>query len=277
MRKHSEYGQSWAIAAALVDGPKTINEIAEHFRILMRRFGFFLNPFTTFKGEKSDFLVNTLAVMQKEGWIIYHENDATYELTSSGRAEADIVLNELNQSGQKVRSFLKPTMVSKTTFLVHLLLGAIKLPAALLSGSVSLLNDALDTLMDALSSVIVFWGIRSDREQFSGFFLLSCMIITGGYAMRESISRFISGSTIEADPIAFIAVIISAILSALLWFYQKYAGLAAGSLSILAQSVDSKNHLLVAGGVCTSLIAASLGLPVIDLIVGIAIALMILK
>jgi protein-S-isoprenylcysteine O-methyltransferase Ste14 len=168
-------------------------------------------------------------------------------------------------------------MVSKTTFLVHLLLGAIKLPAALLSGSVSLLNDALDTLMDALSSVIVFWGIHSDREQFSGFFLLGFMIITGGYAMWESISRFISGSAIEADPIAFIAVIISATLSALLWFYQKYAGLAAGSLSILAQSVDSKNHLLVAGGVCISLIAASLGLPVIDLIVGIAIALMILK
>ncbi len=277
MHKKSDYGQRWGIAAALTDGPKTLDGITEHFKILMRRFGFFFSPFTSGNGRAEEFLGQNLEAMEEEGWVNYNDQDSTYDLTETGRREANKMLGELNKTGEKVKSLLQPKVVSKITFFVHLILGVIKFPAAILSGSVALLNDALDTLMDAFSSIIVFLGIRSGRERLSGYILLGFMIATGGYALWESISRFMTGSTVVPDLIAFIAIIISAVLSALLWLYQKYAGVAAGSLPIIAQSVDSRNHLLVAGGVGAGLIASSLGMPVIDLLVGVIIAFMILK
>lgn len=44
-------------------------------------------------------------------------------------------------------------------------LAALKLPAGLLSGSVGLLNDATDTLLDGISSLLVYAGLRFDRER----------------------------------------------------------------------------------------------------------------
>jgi len=48
---------------------------------------------------------------------------------------------------------------------VQLGLAALKLPAGLLSGSVGLLNDATDTLLDGISSLLVYAGLRFDRER----------------------------------------------------------------------------------------------------------------
>jgi len=48
-------------------------------------------------------------------------------------------------------------------------------------------------------------------------------------------------------------------------------------MPIIAQSIDSRNHLLVAAGVGVSFLASWLGWPLLDLIIGVAIALMILK
>ncbi len=37
-----EYGQSWSITAALLDGPRSFEELIDHYRIMARRFGMFL-------------------------------------------------------------------------------------------------------------------------------------------------------------------------------------------------------------------------------------------
>ena len=38
---NSEYGQSWAVAVTMLDGPKTFEEIIKHFKEVKRRLGFF--------------------------------------------------------------------------------------------------------------------------------------------------------------------------------------------------------------------------------------------
>ena len=275
-QKH-DHGQRWAIASALIDGAKTLEQIGDHFRILGRRFGMFYTPLALKEARMGAFLKPNLHAMQKAGWVVYHDADQTWELTEKGRQEAEKMLSELKKAGSNFRAMMQPKAVSQITFLAHLILSLIKFPAAMLSGSVALLNDALDTAMDALSSVIVYLGIRADKEQLAGFTLLAFMVVTGIYALWESVSRFIEGSVMQPDWLAFIAVAVSAGLSAILWVYQRYTGVAAGSMPIVAQSVDSRNHLLVAGGVGASFLASWLGLPVLDLIVGLIIALMILK
>ena len=60
MHKKNDYGQRWGIAAALTDGLKTLDGIKEHFKILMRRFGFFFSPFTSGNGRAEEFFGQNL-------------------------------------------------------------------------------------------------------------------------------------------------------------------------------------------------------------------------
>lgn len=282
-RHHShEMGESWAIAAALKEGPGTKEDILNHFQVFIRRFGFFFTPFS-FASRSGDpqryvhFIEKKIEELKQKEWIRESKKADAWELTEKGRGEVNIMLAELSRSGKTIDRMLRPQAVSKATFILHLVLGALKLPAALISGSVALFNDALDTLVDAFSSIIVFLGFKTGKEKAAAWFLFLCMAGTGAFALYESVNRFLHPSEVGSDPFTITAIAVSAVLSGILYFYQKLAGLRAGSLTLLAQSMDSRNHLLVAVGVAASLLAAALGLPLLDLLIGALIAVIILK
>jgi len=172
---------------------------------------------------------------------------------------------------------LEPITVSKVSLVVHLLLAALKLPAAVLSGSVALLNDGIDTLLDGASSILVFLGIRWDREQTANIALVVFMLGTGGWTLYEAIAGLFKPASLTVDWLAVSAALISAILCAGLWAYQRYVGLRAGSPALITQSVDSRNHVIVAVGVLAGLGASLLRFPWLDRVVGLIIALLILK
>ena len=67
-------------------------------------------------------------------------------------------------------------------------LAAIKLPAGILSGSVALINDAADTLLDALSSLVVYAGIRFNRERGANIVLVLLMLATGADDIRDVVT-----------------------------------------------------------------------------------------
>jgi len=283
--KH-EYGQSWMLAAALLDAPKNMQQLEEYYRIMGRRFGVFIDllgrgtqhTIEDGKSEQSKLRLNlerSLKILLHRGWAV--EKDGYYHITDQGRFEARLMLKDLERGGQKMEKATRPETVSKITLIIHFLLAAIKLPAALLSGSVGLLNDSLDTLMDGISSLFVFLGVRSGHERLVSYVLLLFMTITGGYTLYEAVYRFIHPEPLTADWTAFIAVTISAALCALLWFYQKYSGLKHSCVPLIAQSVDSRNHIIVAGGVAAGLIAAQFHITLLDQIVAVTVAVLILK
>jgi protein-S-isoprenylcysteine O-methyltransferase Ste14/DNA-binding PadR family transcriptional regulator len=284
--KH-EYGQSWMLAAALLDGPRTREQLENYYRIMGRRFGLFVDlldhskqPAQTETGEteKSKLQLNVergLQILLKRGWAV--EKKGYYHITDQGQAEAELMLKDMERGCRIMDKATQPKTVSKVTLIVHFLLAAIKLPAALLSGSVGLLNDSLDTLMDGVSSLFVFLGVRSGRERLVSFVLLLFMTLTGLYTFYEAVDRIIHPETLTADWTAFIAVFVSAGLCALLWFYQKYSGLKHSCVPLIAQSIDSRNHILVAGGVAAGLIASYFHFTLLDQIVGITVAVLILK
>lgn len=280
MKSHHrhEYGQSWSLAAALLDGPKPMEEIEEYYRVFARRFSFSWDIFTASEHSGTppkEMIQRNLHSLIEKGWITYE--DSTYTLTEKGKREANNMLDDLRRSRVVLERGTHPAMVSKVTMIVHFFLGAIKLPAALLSGSVGLLNDALDTLMDGLSSVFVFLGVRTGREQLSAKVLLLFMTAAGLYSLYEAIRRILHPEILSPDVLTFVAVAVSGLLCALLWVYQKFSGLKHSCVPLIAQSIDSRNHVLVAGGVVVGLIASYLSLPLLDQLVGILVAVLILK
>ncbi len=278
---HSKnHGQEWSVAAALLNGCNTIEQLKDYFSIMGRRFGIFFEifPYGKKAHEEKDldsFLNTAIQKMKESGWVI--QDDERYSLTEKGQHQAKEMLAELENSGRLLARATQPKTVAKITVIAHFVLAALKLPAALLSGSTGLLNDSFDTLLDGVSSIFVYWGVKKKRENLVSFILLFFMGITGIFSLFEALSRLVSGEIPSPDLLTFAAVVISGLICAFLWFYQKYSGLKNRSFPLITQSTDSRNHVLVAVSVSIGLIVSLMKVPYVDALVGIMISLLILK
>jgi Co/Zn/Cd efflux system component len=267
------------IAMCLWDGARTPPEIEEHFMALGRRFGFFAAQLHAHETAHLADLVQDLAQelegMTEMGWVV--RQGERYALTSLGREKAGERLAKVRSFGARMRKLLQPPTVSKVSLGVHLALAALKLPAGLLSGSVGLINDATDTFLDGLSSLLVYAGLRFDKERAVNSVLVLLMLGTGGFMCYEAGRRFFVPSEPDVDWFTFLAAILSALVCGGLWAYQRYVGLRSGSMALITQSVDSRNHVIVAASVTTGLAASLLRFPLLDTLVGLTVALLILK
>jgi Co/Zn/Cd efflux system component len=262
------------VAATLADGPRTLEEISDRYFAYLRALGFFRMGERLVRNRMAS-MERRLAEPIKRGWVI-HDNEY-YALTPVGRKEVEERLLQLGETGALLRRSLQPRTVSKVTLGIHLGLAALKLPAGILSGSVALINDAADTLLDALSSLVVYAGIRFNWERGANVALVLLMFATGGFTFYEAVRRFFVPFELTIDWFAFLAAILSAPICMMLWAYQRYVGLRSGIMALITQSVDSRNHVIVAIGVIAGLVAANLQFPLLDTIVGLAIAVLILK
>jgi hypothetical protein len=80
----------------------------------------------------------------------------------------------------------------------------------------------------------------------------------------------------KVDWFPFVAALISALAGLALWTYQRYVGLRSGSMAFIAESIDSRNHVIVAVSVTVGLVAALLHFGLLDMLVGLVVALLIL-
>ena len=266
------------LAMVLADGPRSLPEIEENFHAFLRRFGFFAghryhDP-ADLHSLSAELRVD-LQIMMARGWV--ERSDGRYALTALGQREAAERLDRMRRVGSGVRRMLQPESVTQVAVVVHLLLAAVKLPAGLLSQSVGLLNDAADTLLDGLSSLLVHVGIRLQRERAANAILVVLMLATGGLALVEALRRLLGRSEPKVDLFAFAAILTSGLVCAGLGAYQRYVGLRTGNLALITQSIDSRNHVLTALGVTAGLIAARLGADVVDGLVGVVVAIVILR
>ncbi len=268
----SEYGQSWAVAVTMLEGPKTLDEIISHFNVVKRRFGIFNNNIN----HNRAFFQETIKKLSRMGWL--QKEEGRYRLTPEGKKEAEKAYNEVRESREKIRNnFFNPAAVSKVTLIIHFLLALIKLPIGIMSGSVGLLNDGVDTLLDGLSSTLVYYGIKYEKEKIVNIILITIMFTTGLFTLYQSIRRFFIPVENSIDTLTFIAVIFSALISLGLMIYQRYVGVKKNNFSLITQSVDSRNHLIVAGGVIVGMCASLLNYKIVDTLVGVVVAVLILK
>jgi hypothetical protein len=272
--RHRQHIQNLRVAATLLNAPRSLDEIVHRSYSYLIPLGLFKTTERQARDQMAS-VRKRLENLIEQGWIVCEGEQ--YALTSLGREEVNKRLSQLSETGALVHKFLQPTTVSKVTLGVHLALAALKLPAALLSGSVGLLNDALDTLLDGLSSLLVYLGIHFKKERAVNVILVTLMLATGVLTLCEAGRRFFVPIEPKVDWFAFLAAILSAFVCLALWVYQRYVGLCSGVLALITQSVDSRNHIIVAASVTAGLVASLLRFPMLDTLVGLGVALLILK
>ncbi len=107
--------------------------------------------------------------------------------------------------------------------------------------------------------------------------LVLLMLGVGAGAGYEAVRRIFVPEEVEADLLTFAAAILSGLICLLLSLYQRHVATRSRQLPLIAQAVDSRNHAIVAAGVTAGLVATLLRFPLMDTLVGLAVAVLILK
>jgi Co/Zn/Cd efflux system component len=270
----------WGVCVYLLDGSLTLDEIKASYNSapfpFSQRPGFYTKGKWNTRGLER--LPGDLAGLLKVGWVI-QEGDR-FALTEHGREQVNQVMEKARSSSdwvsRKLRSLFQPEVASKVTLIVQVILALIKLPAGLLSGSVGLLNDSADTILDLLSSLLVCLGIRFNKERLVSILLVIFMLGTGSFTLYEALQHFLRPDVPKVDWFPFAAAVLSALAGLILWTYQRYVGIHSGLIAFIAESVDSRNHVIVALGVTAGLAASLLRFGLLDMLVGLVVAVLIL-
>lgn len=274
----TSHGEGHFLLMALHKGPLTREEISG----IYGRFGSLLgittpSPGTKRYGKWQREIDEELRHLLKLGFIAADE-DSVYKLTEQGIKEANKLDHDLQKFTRPLRAFLSSgKTTAKISIIVNVLLSALKLGVGSLFNSMALIADGFDNVVDVVSAIVVFLGIKHRRELLSTLFIILVMFITGIWIGYESVTRLIHPEAVEAGVFTITAAIISGLVCYLMSLYQYTVGKNTGSLSLISQSIDSKNHVFVAGAVLIGILFAAFGIFIVDSIVGLVVAVMILK
>ena len=168
-----------------------------------------------------------------------------------------------------------------------------KIIAGMISGSISIIPEAIHSFSDFLASILTFFAVTrsaepADKEHpfghgkyedMSGFIEGGLIIFAGLYIIYESSSKLISGYTMEAESMLGIYVMAFAVLANFIVSrYLFYIAKKSDSVSLRADAEHLQTDIFSSLGVLAGLVLIKLtGYTIIDPIIAIIVAVIILK
>ncbi|MBN1456070.1 MAG: cation transporter [Methanomicrobia archaeon] len=204
-------------------------------------------------------------------------------LTEAGEEEAKRCVAHIEQMAQKLdANLLSSSAAARNTVVADFFLALMKLIAGFLSGSVGLIADGADAAIDTASAAVVWLGIKFRKELVGTFVIIVMMFVTSGSIGFESLTKVLAAVTTSIPPLSmpYLVILVESlalIAAVLLGLYQRFVGKRTGSLALISQSVDSKNHIYVAAAVIIGAVFSIFGIHYVDALIGAYIAVRILK
>jgi Co/Zn/Cd efflux system component len=285
-------------------GPLALNELEEVVSILISQFELIGKEFGTRivlsvfsklgrpaatrssrarqKDSAKDVDIESECQILQEKSLITKNKASKFELTAKGREQATEFEKNLKKSSELLEGqILSPSVAARNTIIVDFFLASLKLLSGFFSGSVGLLADGADAAVDTVSAAVVWLGMKIKRENLGTLIVLLMMFISGISVGYDSIMSIIDAFFGTLLPLAMpylviVAETVALMFALILFLYQRFVGKRNGSLVLISQSVDSKNHIYVALGVITGAIFSLFGIYLVDAFVGGFIAMRIL-
>lgn len=220
-------------------------------------------------------------ILLMKNLLILNE-DKRYQLTKEGEIEARQFSEKIGRTTEYVeKQFLCATAATRNTVIIDFFLAVMKLTAGFLGGSIGLISDGADASIDTISASVSWIGLKLKREALGALITISMMFVAGVSILYESVTRIYEAvtSTIPflSQPLLVIGVeLVALACAAFLFLYQRYTGKRNGSLTLISQSVDSKNHIYVSMMVIIGALFSIFGVPIVDALVGAFVAMRIL-
>lgn len=178
------------------------------------------------------------------------------------------------------------SIASNTTLII------LKVIAGILSGSVSIISEAIHSGMDLIASFIAFFSVRqsakpADREHpfghgkienFSGMAEGILIFIAAGLIIKEAIEKIYAPAEIQQATLAIVVMIISSIVNILVSRKLYKVAKEEDSMALEADALHLKTDVYTSLGVAVGLVLIKVtGLFILDPIVAILVALLIIK
>ncbi|TAN62808.1 cation transporter [bacterium] len=166
----------------------------------------------------------------------------------------------------------------------------LKLAGGLMSGSIALISEALNSLNDIAASVATFICVRisgrqadeghpfghARAEPIAGLIIAVLAGILGFEVIRVSIERILDDKTPEIGFFALLVPVVTIISKSLMSRYFKRVGRLVNSPAISATAKDSLMDVFVALAALIGITGVVLGYPLLDPLAGFAISLWIM-
>jgi len=193
---------------------------------------------------------------------VLEQEDGRYSFTPRGRELAEQIAEDIPRF---TGWLLAPGTVALVSVFVQIVLGVIKVGVGVLSRSAGLLADGIDTTVDTISAVLVWLGVKYDRERLVAWFILVTMFASAGGVGLTTWSKAVNPGPVEQGAMAAAVALVGGLVMLALSAYQYLAGRRSHNIAILSQSLDSRNHfwtsLLVLTGIVLSFVARRWSLP----------------
>lgn len=186
------------------------------------------------------------------------------------------------------KKFAAGLSISSNTVLILL-----KIIAGHLSGSISIISEAIHSLSDFLASVLTFFAVTRSAEpadkdhpfghgkyeDMSGFIEGGLIIFAGFYIIYEAAKKITFGYSMEAESMLGIYVMGFAVLTNFLVSrYLFYVAKKSDSVSLLADAEHLSTDIYSSLGVLLGLILIKItGITLLDPVIAIIVAVIILK
>lgn len=197
----------------------------------------------------------------------------------------------MNRIISKDNILKKGERTSRTVVLVVAFFTIVKAIAGFVSGSIALLSDALHSAGDVFEILLVWLGFKiSQRKPTKKFpygfykaesmaaFIVSFLILYVGFEIaKESYQRIFTPFTLRIPYIALAVALLDAIAIYFLGRYEERVGIEINSQSLIADGRESKLHIVSSSLVFFGILTSYFGIPEIEGIVGILLALLVFK
>lgn len=182
---------------------------------------------------------------------------------------------------------------NKATVLLILcnsLLFILKLIVGLMSNSIAIISDAINSFTDIVTSLVVFicvkMGVkRADKEHpfghhriepIAGLVVAIFIAIVGFEVINVSVKRFIFGEEVFFSLIPVAVLIFTMVLKSFMFFYLKRTDKRINSPAIYASCIDCRNDVFISGAALLGIVGYHFGYTFLDSLVGIIIGLWII-
>ena len=173
----------------------------------------------------------------------------------------------------------------------------LKIVAGLVTGSISLIAEAIHSLMDLAAAIVAFFSVRisdkpADREHpfghgkaenISGVVEAILIFIAAGIIVYQAITRIIHGETLELLDIGIGIMAVSIVVNIVVSRYLYKVSRETDSLALEADAAHHNTDVFTMAGVFLGLVIVRVGhlfntnLNILDPIVAILVSLLVIK
>jgi cation diffusion facilitator family transporter len=177
------------------------------------------------------------------------------------------------------------------TLAANIFLFIFKAAAGIISNSIAVISEAINSLTDIISSGAIMYSVRislkkpDEDHQFghnaaqplSVFLIALFTAMLSINLIEESVKRIITPYRINITPPVYIILVVTVILKLILNRYQNSVSIKYKSPALKATAIDSMNDVLTSSLSIVGIIGVQLGFRYVDGIAGILIALFIFR